>query len=312
MDKQAFRRTLLTLSPLLVLLAVPAAYLLTAQTPSTTQEPEAVVKNYLKAMYALDYERSYKWISERDHKLKNKSEYLRENAPFSGVALEVSRTLAEMIEFSDFRTEIQGKRAIINFTARLPDANAPSLQKLVLDFDSDRLSRLSSKERRSIIVTLNLMRQDGSLAMIEGEESLELLKERDGWRISVDWAGAILVQFSSEVKEGLPWEFRPVQKTVKAKPGETLRAFYWAKNLSDKPITAKARHRDEPKQLATKYLQVVQCFCFLQQTLAPGEEMQLPLVFRIDWDVPNEVKEFRITYEFYPIEKFPFPEEIKG
>ncbi|MFQ5541990.1 MAG: cytochrome c oxidase assembly protein, partial [Candidatus Binatia bacterium] len=277
MDKQALRRILLTLA-VLILLILPVIYLLTAQAPSPTQEPEKVVKKYLKAIYALDYERAYDWISERDQKLKNKTEYLRENAPFSGTALELSRKLAEIIEIFDMRTEIQGKRAFISFTARLPDANAPSLQKLVLDFDPDRLSRLSSEEKRSIVTTLKSMRKDGTLVMLEGEESLELVKEQDRWRISVDWAGAIRVQFNAEVKEELPWEFRPFQKTVMAKPGETLRALYKAKNLSDKAITAKARHRDEPKGLAAKHLQIVQCFCFLQQTLAPGEEMQLPLV----------------------------------
>lgn len=46
-------------------------------------------------------------------------------------------------------------------------------------------------------------------------------------------------------------------------------------------------------------------FCFIQITLAPGEEKELPLVFRVHWDTPRNVKEFRVTYDFYPIEKFP-------
>jgi cytochrome c oxidase assembly protein subunit 11 len=70
-------------------------------------------------------------------------------------------------------------------------------------------------------------------------------------------------------------------------------------------VTAKARHQDEPKGLADKYLEIVQCFCFIQQTLAPGEEKELPVVFRVRWDVSKEVREFRVNYEFYPIDKFP-------
>ncbi len=105
--------------------------------------------------------------------------------------------------------------------------------------------------------------------------------------------------------EGLPWSFEPMQDLVSAKPGETLQAIYTAKNLSDKPITAKARHINEPKELASKYLEIVQCFCFIQQTLAPGEEKEFPLVFRVNWNAPEELKEFRVSYEFYPIDKFP-------
>jgi len=57
--------------------------------------------------------------------------------------------------------------------------------------------------------------------------------------------------------------------------------------------------------LASKYLEIVQCFCFIQQTLAPGEEKEFPLVFRVNWNAPEELKELRVSYEFYPIDKFP-------
>lgn len=130
------------------------------------------------------------------------------------------------------------------------------------------------------------------------------MRERGKWRVSLDWAGALRVRFVAEVKEGLPWEFRPVQETVLARPGETLQTLYKVKNLSNRPITAKARHLDEPKEQARKYLEIIQCFCFIQITLAPGEEKELPLVFRVHWDAPEEAKEFRVTYDFYPIEKF--------
>lgn len=97
--------------------------------------------------------------------------YLRENPSFSGPALELTRKLAEMIEFSDLRTEIQGNRATIRFLVRLPDANAPALQKLFLDFDPDRLARLSTKEMQAVKEKLESMRGQGHLSMIEGEDS---------------------------------------------------------------------------------------------------------------------------------------------
>jgi len=113
------------------------------------------------------------------------------------------------------------------------------------------------------------------------------------------------VFFHAEVKEGLPWAFEPVQQMVLAQPGETLHAAYRARNLSDRPVTAKARHVDTPKEAAAKYLDIIQCFCFLRQVLEPGQEKELPLVFRVDYDTAREHGEFHMTYQFYPRDKFP-------
>lgn len=284
----------------LVLLAVAISQQLT-----TSVNPENTAKAYLEAVYSQDHHTAYQWISEKDRKYKSESEYLRENPPFSGRALELTRNLAGMIEWGDIRTEIEGSEATVRFKMKLPNASAPDIQKLFFEFDPARLTRLTEKEKEAIEEKLRLMKKQGALPTIEGEDSLKLIKEQGSWRVLADWAQAIPVKFSAEVKEGLSWEFRPVQETVLAKPGETLQALYKVKNLSNRPLTAKARHRDEPKELADKYLEVIQCFCFIQQTLAPGEEKELPLVFRVGWDVPKDVGEFRITYEFYPIEKFP-------
>ncbi len=54
-----------------------------------------------------------------------------------------------------------------------------------------------------------------------------------------------------------------------------------------------------------EYLSVIQCFCFLRETLKPGQEKELPLVFRMNWDVPRENKAFHVTYQLYPSDRFP-------
>jgi hypothetical protein len=312
MDKQTFRRTLLTLSALLVLLALPVAYVLTTSHAPLAEKPEVTLKHYLEAIYAQDYRTAYQWISLGDKNHKSKKDYLRENPSFAGLTLKLTRILAEMIEFRNLRSEIRQHRATVKFTVKMPNANAPTLRALLLDFDPERLSRLTRDKQRILIEKLENLRMQGELPVLEGEESWDLVKEPAGWRVFLNWTGAIRVLFEARVKGALPWRFWPVQNVVLATPGKTLQAVYRAKNLSDEPVTAKARHIDEPKDLAGKYLQIIQCFCFIQETLAPGEEKELPLVFRVHWDAPDEVKEFRITYEFYPIEKFPFPEEIKG
>lgn len=298
-------KALLFIGAFAALILLPAAYLTVGNLRQSDEDPAQVLESYLTAVYARDYRAAYKWISVEDRRHKREVEYLRENPPFSAATLELTRKLAEVIELRDLRTHIEGNRAKLSFLVRLPDANAPALRCLFFDFDNDRLDRLSAEEIQKLKEKLELLRTQGNLPMIEGEDSLELVREQGKWRVSLEWAGAIRVRFVAEVKEGLRWEFRPLQETVLAKPGETLQAVYKAKNLSNRPITAKARHLDEPREQAQKYLEIIQCFCFIQITLAPGEEKELPLVFRVHWDTPRNVKEFRVTYDFYPIEKFP-------
>ncbi|MFQ5851029.1 MAG: cytochrome c oxidase assembly protein [Candidatus Binatia bacterium] len=305
MSKRIFRMMFSFVRASISLFILLPTYPLMGQPRSSGEDPIQVLKHYLKAVYARDYRMAYQWISAEDRKYKSEPDYLRENPSFSGVALELTRKLADKIEFGDFRSEIQGDRVTVRFTVKMPNANAPTVQTLFLEFDPERLGQLSKDAQELLITRLEDLRRKRNLPVLEGEESWDLVKEPAGWRVFLNWAGAIQVLFQAEVKDGLPWQFWPVQKMVLAKPGETLQAFYRAKNLSDKPVTAKAIHIDEPKDLAEKYLEIVQCFCFIQTTLEPGEEEQFPLSFRVHWDVPDGVKQFRVTYEFYPIAKLP-------
>ncbi|MDP6558656.1 MAG: cytochrome c oxidase assembly protein [Candidatus Binatia bacterium] len=293
------------LSVALALFVLPVAYVLTAPHWSTAEEPESTLRQYLKAVYAQDYRRAYQWISLDDQAYKNREDYLREHPSFTGRTLELTRMLAEMIEFRDFKREKEGRQTTITFSVKMPNANHPVLRELFFGFDLDRLAGLSRDQKRSLLERLEGLRQKGNLPFLEGEEKWDLVRETAGWRVFLNWAGATRIRFRAEVKDGLPWDFQPMQKTVLAKPGETLQAFYRVRNLSDRATTAKARHLDEPRELARKHLEIIQCFCFIQETLAPGEEKELPLVFRVGWNKPDAIKEFQITYQFFPIEKFP-------
>jgi len=112
------------------------------------------------------------------------------------------------------------------------------------------------------------------------------------------------VAFEAGVKNNLPWEFGVKQGRVIALPGETLTISYRARNTSDREITGKATHTIEPEE-SRKYLEIIQCFCLFEETLEAGEEKELPLVLRVSWDAPEEVKSYRVRYEFYPVDSFP-------
>ncbi|CAI8504521.1 unnamed protein product [Pichia kudriavzevii] len=89
------------------------------------------------------------------------------------------------------------------------------------------------------------------------------------------------VSFTAETSGALPWKFVPQQREVYVVPGETALAFYKAKNISDKDITGMATYSVTPDHVAP-YFNKIQCFCFEEQRLAKGEEVDMPLFFFID------------------------------
>jgi cytochrome c oxidase assembly protein subunit 11 len=116
----------------------------------------------------------------------------------------------------------------------------------------------------------------------------------------------IRVTFDANVASGLPWEFKPVQRNIDVRIGETVQIMYRAKNLSSKPTTGQATFNVTPME-AGAYFNKLECFCFTETTLQPGEEMEMPVVFFVDPEIvkPVETKDIKtltLSYTFYPRE----------
>ncbi|CAE7770062.1 COX11, partial [Symbiodinium pilosum] len=98
---------------------------------------------------------------------------------------------------------------------------------------------------------------------------------------SVDAKRLITVDFAATVHTSLPWQFVPQQRRVVVGLGETALAFYRAKNTSDRPIIGVSVYHMIPAE-AGLYFNKIQCFCFDEQLINPGEEVDLPIFFFID------------------------------
>lgn len=113
----------------------------------------------------------------------------------------------------------------------------------------------------------------------------------------------IKIRFDSNVSQGVTWEFKPIKRDISLKIGENALAFYTIKNTGAKPITAIANYNVTPHKAAI-YFAKLECFCFKNQTLAPGESMELPVVFYVDPRLASDestkdVKEITLSYTFY-------------
>ena len=113
----------------------------------------------------------------------------------------------------------------------------------------------------------------------------------------------IKVTFDANTAPGLPWDFKPVQRDIELKIGETVQVAFEATNMSKKPTTGQAVFNVTP-MAAGAYFNKVQCFCFTETTLQPGEKMEMPVVFFVDPEIVNTVETkgintLTLSYTFY-------------
>lgn len=115
----------------------------------------------------------------------------------------------------------------------------------------------------------------------------------------VDSTRTLTVELDANIN-GLPWRFAPRERSVRVHPGELVQVAYVVRNDSDHPIVGQAVPSYGP-QLAGRYFKKIDCFCFTQQTLGPGESRVMPVVFVIDPSMPAEVSTVTLSYTFFEL-----------
>ena len=115
----------------------------------------------------------------------------------------------------------------------------------------------------------------------------------------------IVVRFNADVDRELSWRFKPMQRSIEVRPGESHLAFYEAANESDHPILGQAAYNVTP-QKAGIYFTKIECFCFTEQYLAPGERSEMPVSFFIDPALVddrnmNDLGTITLSYTFFDL-----------
>jgi cytochrome c oxidase assembly protein subunit 11 len=113
----------------------------------------------------------------------------------------------------------------------------------------------------------------------------------------------IKVRFNAEVAQGIPWSFKPEQREIEIRIGEQQLAFYAARNNGSRPIVGTATFNVTPNK-AGAYFSKIDCFCFTEQVLQPGESADLPVSFFVDpaiLDDPEtqDVRSITLSYTFF-------------
>ena len=117
-------------------------------------------------------------------------------------------------------------------------------------------------------------------------------------QLQVDTSREITVEFVASLNASMPWEFKPLTKTVRVYPGQPARVEYVAKNLTQDAIIGNAVPSVAPGQ-AAPYFQKTECFCFTEQKLEAGESRNMPVIFVVDPELPEDVETISLSYTFF-------------
>ncbi len=118
----------------------------------------------------------------------------------------------------------------------------------------------------------------------------------------VDLSRTVTVEFTGLATSGLPWEFQPLTKKLELHPGETAEVKYLVHNLAKEQITGQAIPSVTPGESAPHFKKI-ECFCFTQQTLKPGEAREMPVRFYVDAGLDRDVHTITLAYSFFNTDK---------
>ena len=124
----------------------------------------------------------------------------------------------------------------------------------------------------------------------------------------------VTVRFNADVARGMPWRFRPPEREMRVRVGETAMASFAAENLADRTVVGTSTFNVTPYKMG-RHFSKVECFCFTEQALAPGERVDMPVTFFVDPDMlsdPNvaEVNTITLSYTFFEVRRGDAPDAV--
>lgn len=283
------------LAALLTAASVLGAYLLLPPRSTESNRPLATVDGYLRANYARDFGRAYDYLSSADRQVRTRQNFVNSQGTYSSFTLEVARRLAGFMKvWLIEQKEISG-RLIIKAGYRVP---APAeLSDLLLNWDEDHLNALSMDKQKELLAELDARNKSGKLLNIEGQETVELVKETDSWKVFLDWAAGTRVMLQNKLSGGNMLEIRFAMTEVMAKHDELFLVNLKIRNPNPHPVTFTVGHLLEPPEVAD-HLQLVECGLLTPTTLEAKQEKEFAMAYQLSASAGLTHREVKLTYEF--------------
>lgn len=120
--------------------------------------------------------------------------------------------------------------------------------------------------------------------------------------IEPDLSRTVIVEFVASVNENMPWDFKPKVSRMEVHPGKTYQTSFYAKNRTKHVMIGQAIPSITPG-LAASHFQKTECFCFTEQQFQSGEGRDMPLIFRVDRELPEDISQLTLAYTFFDKQK---------
>ena len=130
---------------------------------------------------------------------------------------------------------------------------------------------------------------------------------KTGGRVAIaatepDMDRTVTVEFIASVNQSMPWDFRPEVTSMEVHPGKMYRTTFYARNRTDKPMVGQAIPSVTPG-IAALHFKKTECFCFTEQQFSAGESRDMPLMFMVDRELPDEIGQLTLSYTFFEKQK---------
>lgn len=253
-----------------------------------------VVKAYLRATHAGDFDTAYGYVSARDRNVREKAVYLRAHESLTGFALDFAKRLASGVEVWPIEQNFSPLRARLEVGYRAPTAD--ELASQLLDWDPAKLNALPPGQQSALLGTLSKLQESGKMITIEGRASFELVRERAGWRIFFDWPVQHRVVFKSTQADRHDLAVRFLRNDLFVKPEEPFQIVLTVGNRTGRAIAIKLNHLFEPRNIESN-VDMIACGSLAPLHLRPHETQKISSVYLLRGNLPGKAP-ITIVYDF--------------
>lgn len=277
-----------------VVLAIIAALFPTPGAPARIEDPDQVVREYLRSSLARDYSKAYQFISSADRRHWDERGYILQQHGLSGFALALAAMLAEDMEVWIIERRNNPGRIRFRIGYRIPTAD--ELAAELFNWDQKKLNALTPLAQRRLLEKFAQLKKAPERVTVAGEKTIDLIDERGRWRVFLDWAShrKVSLRLALPPSGEIAGKFRA--PTLLVKPDEPFEAVLMLKNLIKKPVVASIVHRFEPDDFKDQ-LDMLICGALLPLRLEAGAEQEIVTVYLLR-DVARPRASVSIIYGF--------------
>jgi hypothetical protein len=253
-----------------------------------------VIKAYLKATHAHDFRTAYRYISTIDKNVRAEKEYIGAEPSFSGFALELAKKLADDMEVWVIKEEKNPTRVRFEVGFRLPSGDEMGSQ--LFNWDPEKLNILSFEKQRRLLEALDSVKNLGKMITIEGRQFLDLVQQKSGWKIFLDWRSRARIIFKAVEPSSGELTVRFLRNDYLVKIGDPFQIDFTVKNRLNGDLIVNVKHLFEPPRLAES-IDMIACGSLGPLHLRPRAVQTISTHYLLTGIVPKQTP-LSIIYHF--------------